>query len=218
MESNHHVVRWAPLPLGAELDAASFSSKDQATLAKAQQDPVVHCPGLQVAPTQATNRRPAHLQVVGSQFQEASRLWQSNLECSGLRKAKSWLTPITKRQVACICGSTSSWTRAQWLHPSPSTPWRSGHYFYEPLVSGGNLLGVWVLPEEYRKVSTEVDGKISVAYYVKVDNNPGSKPIPLQSRDYTASARTTCARSDVVRVVAVCSHPLQLEFHQRSTF
>jgi len=30
--------------------------------------------------------------------------------------------------------------------------WRSGHYFYEPLVSGGNLLGVWVLPEEYRKI------------------------------------------------------------------
>ena len=30
--------------------------------------------------------------------------------------------------------------------------WRSGHYFYEPLVSGGNLMGVWVLPEEYRKI------------------------------------------------------------------
>merc|ERR1712241_1156079 len=30
--------------------------------------------------------------------------------------------------------------------------WRSGHYFYEPLVSGGNLLGVWILPEEYRKI------------------------------------------------------------------
>merc|ERR1712129_650236 len=30
--------------------------------------------------------------------------------------------------------------------------WKSGHYFYEPLVSGGNLLGVWVLPEEYRKI------------------------------------------------------------------
>jgi len=29
--------------------------------------------------------------------------------------------------------------------------WRSGHYFYKPLVSGGNLLGVWVLPEEYHK-------------------------------------------------------------------
>merc|ERR1719502_2362435 len=28
--------------------------------------------------------------------------------------------------------------------------WKSGHYFYEPLVSGGNLFGVWVLPEEYR--------------------------------------------------------------------
>nr|AAV35378.1 luciferase [Alexandrium tamarense] len=95
--------------------------------------------------------------------------------------------------------------------------WRSGHYFYEPLVSGGNLLGVWVLPEEYRKIgffwemdsgkcfrierraypvgpymflrqSTEVAGKISFVFYVKVDNDPGSKPIPVQSRDYTALA------------------------------
>merc|ERR1712127_201358 len=95
--------------------------------------------------------------------------------------------------------------------------WRSGHYFYEPLVSGGNLLGVWVLPEEYRKIgffwemdsgkcfrierraypvgpymflrqSTEVADKISFVFYVKVDNDPGSKPIPVQSRDYTALA------------------------------
>merc|ERR1712151_909412 len=79
--------------------------------------------------------------------------------------------------------------------------WRSGHYFYEPLVSGGNLLGVWVLPEEYRKIgffpagpytflrqSTEVAGKISFVLYVKVSNDPGSKPIPVQSRDYTALA------------------------------
>merc|ERR1711963_1090008 len=95
--------------------------------------------------------------------------------------------------------------------------WRSGHYFYEPLVSGGNLLGVWVLPEEYRKIgffwemdsgkcfrierraypvgpymflrqATEAAGKISFVFYVKVDNDPGSKPIPVQSRDYTALA------------------------------
>lgn len=95
--------------------------------------------------------------------------------------------------------------------------WKSGHYFYEPLVSGGNLLGVWVLPEEYRKIgffwemesgrcfrierrafpagpymflrqSTEVNGKISFVFYVKVDDDPGSAPIPLQSRDYTALA------------------------------
>merc|ERR1712127_870941 len=95
--------------------------------------------------------------------------------------------------------------------------WRSGHYFYEPLVSGGNLLGVWVLPEEYRKIgffwemnsgkcfrierrafpagpytfmrqSTEVAGKISFVLYVKVSSDPGSKPIPVQSRDYTALA------------------------------
>jgi len=95
--------------------------------------------------------------------------------------------------------------------------WRSGHYFYEPLVSGGNLLGVWVLPEEYRKIgffyemdsgkcfrierraypvgpymflrqSTEINGKASFVFYVKVSNDPGSKPIPVQSRDYTALA------------------------------
>jgi len=95
--------------------------------------------------------------------------------------------------------------------------WRSGHYFYEPLVSGGNLFGVWVLPEEYRKIgffwemesgrcfrierrafpagkymflrqATEVDGNISFVFYVKVSNDPGSKPIPVQSRDYTALA------------------------------
>jgi len=95
--------------------------------------------------------------------------------------------------------------------------WKSGHYFYEPLVSGGNLLGVWVLPEEYRKIgffwemesgkcfrierraypvgpymflrqATEINGKVSFVFYVKVTNDPGSKPIPLQSRDYTALA------------------------------
>merc|ERR1712194_36306 len=87
--------------------------------------------------------------------------------------------------------------------------WRSGHYFYEPLVSGGNLLGVWVLPEEYRKIgffwemdsgkcfrierrafpagpytfmrqSTEVAGKISFGLYGKVSNDPESAPIPVQ--------------------------------------
>jgi hypothetical protein len=96
--------------------------------------------------------------------------------------------------------------------------WRSGHYFYEPLVSGGNLMGVWVLPEEYRKIgffwemnsgkcfrierraypvgpymvlrqSTEVAGKISFVFYVKVDNDPGSKPIPVQSRCYGIGRR-----------------------------
>merc|ERR1712086_1057796 len=95
--------------------------------------------------------------------------------------------------------------------------WRSGHYFYEPLVSGGNLMGVWVLPEEYRKIgffwemdsgkcfrierrafpagpytfmrqSTEVAGKISFVLYVKVSNDPESAPIPVQSRDFTALA------------------------------
>ena len=79
--------------------------------------------------------------------------------------------------------------------------WRSGHYFYEPLVPGGNLMGVWVLPEEYRKIgffwemdsgrcfrierrafkrgpymflrqATEVNGKISFVFYVKVSDDP----------------------------------------------
>merc|ERR1712127_266226 len=95
--------------------------------------------------------------------------------------------------------------------------WRSGHYFYEPLVSGGNLLGVWVLPEEYRKIgffwemesgkcfrierrafqrngvmimrqATEVAGKVSFVFYVKVSDDPESQRIPLQSRDFTALA------------------------------
>merc|ERR1719499_1976854 len=95
--------------------------------------------------------------------------------------------------------------------------WRSGHYFYEPLVSGGNLLGVWVLPEEYRKIgffwemdsgrcfrierraferngymilrqATEVGGKISFVFYIKVNQDPESQIIPVQSRDYTALA------------------------------
>ena len=95
--------------------------------------------------------------------------------------------------------------------------WKSGHYFYEPLVSGGNLLGVWVLPEEYRKIgffwemdsgkcfrierrafqrnglmflrqATEVAGKISFVFYVKVSDDPESQIIPVQSRCYTALA------------------------------
>ena len=73
-------------------------------------------------------------------------------------------------------------------------------YFYEPLVSGGNLMGVWVLPEEYRVIgffwemdsglcfrierrtcerkcfmilrqSTEVFGPISSVFYFKVSND-----------------------------------------------
>merc|ERR1712151_758799 len=78
-------------------------------------------------------------------------------------------------------------------------------------------LGVWVLPEEYRKIgffwemnsgkcfrierraypvgpymvlrqSTEVAGKISFVFHYLLDNDPGSKPIPVQSRCYTALA------------------------------
>jgi hypothetical protein len=96
--------------------------------------------------------------------------------------------------------------------------WKSGHYFYEPLVSGSHLFGVWVLPEEYRKIgffwemtsgkcfriqrnawldsgymfmrqSTEAFGRISHIFYVKVDSDPEVDSRPaLQSRDFTALA------------------------------
>ena len=105
------------------------------------------------------------------------------------------------------------------MPPLPSTLCRAHGevwpLFYEPLVSGGGRLGVWVLPEEYRKIgfvwemdtgkcfrierrafpagpytfmrqSTEVAGMISFVHYVKVSNDPESAPIPVQSRDFTA--------------------------------
>ena len=94
---------------------------------------------------------------------------------------------------------------------------KSGHCFYEPLVSGGNLLGVWVIPEEYRKIgffremdsgkcfrierraferdglmvlrqATEVNAKIAFIFYMKVSHDHEAQIIPLQSRDYTALA------------------------------
>merc|ERR1712125_34352 len=37
-------------------------------------------------------------------------------------------------------------------------------------------------------MGTEVNKKIAFVFYVKVDNDPGSKPIPVQSRCYTALA------------------------------
>merc|ERR1711992_236633 len=43
-------------------------------------------------------------------------------------------------------------------------------------------------PYMFLRQSTEVNGKVSFVFYVKVSNDPGSKPIPLQSRDYTALA------------------------------
>merc|ERR1712107_961524 len=43
-------------------------------------------------------------------------------------------------------------------------------------------------PYTFLRQSTEVAGKISFVLYVKVSNDPGSKPIPVQSRDYTALA------------------------------
>merc|ERR1712099_152140 len=43
-------------------------------------------------------------------------------------------------------------------------------------------------PYTFLRQSTEVAGKISFVLYVKVCNDPGSQPIPVQSRDYTALA------------------------------
>merc|ERR1719414_2647349 len=118
---------------------------------------------------------------------------------------------INQRNDVCtVDASVAKYARAK-------RTWKSGHYFYEPLVSGGNLLGVWVLPEEYRKIgffwemetgkcfrierraferngfmflrqATEVAGKISFVFYVKVSNDPESQIIPVQSRDFTALA------------------------------
>merc|ERR1711963_77503 len=71
------------------------------------------------------------------------------------RRIRSQQTQIITRQVECSCASTSSVIFAQWMPLLRSLPvgsaLKSGHYFYEPLVSGGNLLGVWVLPEDYPK-------------------------------------------------------------------
>ena len=147
----------------------------------------------------------------------------SRLACWELpRRTRSKRTLTTRRQVACVCASISPGTNAQAMLLLPSTLCRAHGevwpLFYEPLVSGGNLLGVWVLPEEYRKIgfvwemdtgkcfgierravtagpytfmrqSIEVAGMISVVLYVKVSNDPESAPIPVQSRDFTALAR-----------------------------
>merc|ERR1711884_848680 len=43
-------------------------------------------------------------------------------------------------------------------------------------------------PYMFLRQTTEVNGKLSFVFYVKVSNDPGSKPIPVQSRDYTALA------------------------------
>jgi len=119
---------------------------------------------------------------------------------------------ITQRGDVCtVDASVAKFARA-------NRTWKSGHYFYEPLVSGSHLFGVWILPEEFLKVgffyemtsgncfriqrrafwdsgylfmrqSTEAFGKISHVLYVKVSNDPESEKLPdLQSRDFTALA------------------------------
>ena len=78
-------------------------------------------------------------------------------------------------------------------------------------------MGVWVIPEEYRKIgffremdsgkcfrierraferdglmvlrqATEVNAKIAFIFYMKVSHDHEAQIIPLQSRDYTALA------------------------------
>jgi len=119
---------------------------------------------------------------------------------------------ITQRGDVCtVDASVAKFARA-------NRTWKSGHYFYEPLVSGSHLFGVWILPEEYLKVgffyemtsgncfriqrkafwdsgylfmrqSTEAFGKVSHVFYVKVSNDAESEKLPdLQSRDFTALA------------------------------
>ena len=63
------------------------------------------------------------------------------------------------------------------------------------MVSGGNLLGVRVLPEGYRQIGFPWklgSGKCfrieRRAFYVKASHDRESQIIPLQSRDYTALA------------------------------
>merc|ERR1712157_176854 len=119
---------------------------------------------------------------------------------------------ITQRGDVCtVDASVAKFARA-------NRTWKSGHYFYEPLVSGSHLFGVWILPEEFLKVgffyemtsgncfriqrrafwdsgylfmrqSTEAFGKVSHVFYVKVSNDAESEKLPdLQSRDFTALA------------------------------
>ena len=73
---------------------------------------------------------------------------------------------------------------------------KPGHYFCEPLVSGGNLLGVWVFPEiesgkcfriecralpigpyMFLRQSTEINCNTSHVFYVKVSSDPKAKRI-----------------------------------------
>lgn len=122
---------------------------------------------------------------------------------------------ITQRGEVCtVDASVAKFARA-------NRTWKSGHYFYEPLVSGSHLFGVWVLPEEFLKVgffyemtsgncfriqrrafwdsgylfmrqSTEAFGKVSHVFYVKVSNDAESEKLPdLASRDFTALAGKT---------------------------
>jgi len=122
-----------------------------------------------------------------------------------------YLRITQKGDVCTVDASVAKFARA-------SRTWKSGHYFYEPLVCGTHLLGVWVLPEEYLKIgffyemtsgncfriqrkafwdsgylfmrqSTEAFGKVSHVFYVKVSNDAESEKLPaLQSRDFTALA------------------------------
>jgi len=96
--------------------------------------------------------------------------------------------------------------------------WKSGHWMYEPLQNGVNLLGAWRIGSDnllvgffwsmelgrclrierrivksdgftFLRQATEIKkGLIVFSFLVKVSNHPSSTPYPVQSRDYTALA------------------------------
>merc|ERR1712183_992087 len=69
--------------------------------------------------------------------------------------------------------------------------WRSGHFFWE--MNSGKCFRLERRAFQagaftFLRQATEVAGKVSFIFYVKVSNDPESAPIPVQSRDYTALA------------------------------
>lgn len=95
--------------------------------------------------------------------------------------------------------------------------WKSGHYMYEPLVTGSNLMGAWAVENDHLLVgffydinsglcfrierrlikkgkytflrqANEFMGRKSFVFFVRVNEDSGSTPAKLQSRDYTCLA------------------------------
>lgn len=92
--------------------------------------------------------------------------------------------------------------------------WKSGHYMYEPLVNGDNLFGAWCVAGDkalvgffyamekglcfrierrlvkagkytFLRQSNEFMGRVMNTFFVRVDEDSGSTPAPVVSRDYT---------------------------------